>query len=101
MCRNVGVTRADHRQVVDQIAEFREHFADLDAGLAFLLELEWGLHGYALVSGNGAAVVLRKSGFGIPGINVGRGALREDMDDVFGLGGEMRLARGESGHLLD
>ena len=32
---------------------------------------------------------------------MGRGALGENVDKVFGLGGDMRLARGDSGHLLD
>ena len=38
--RDVGPHRADDGHVVDVLAELREHFADFDAGIALLGELE-------------------------------------------------------------
>ena len=41
--------------------------------------------------------ILRQRRFGVPGIHVRRRALGENVDDMFGLGGELRRARGQGG----
>jgi hypothetical protein len=52
------VTRAHDAEIIHDFAEFGENFADLDAGFAFLLELERRRHRHAVRAGDGFAIVL-------------------------------------------
>ena len=90
MRRNIRVHRAHHAQVVHQFAQLRKDFADFNAGLAPGRKLEGGTHGHPVHAWNRLAVQLGQRRFGVPRIHVRGGALGENMDDPFGLGGKRR-----------
>jgi hypothetical protein len=91
--RHVGVHRADDAHVVDAFGGVLEEFADGDAALAVLLELEhareraagWAFRAQ-VVHRQGFARVLFQRGFGIPGVDVRAAAVQEDVDDALGFG---------------
>jgi hypothetical protein len=98
---DIGVHRADDGDLVDARGDMREEFADLDAGLPVFFERERravGGAGFALgleIERERFAVVFVQRRFGVEGVDLGRTAVGENVDDAFGLGGEMRGARRE------
>ncbi len=86
---NVGPHGADDGEVVGMGGGLGKGVADLEAGAAVFLKLEGRAHGDAAV-GESLAVAAGKGGLGVPRVEVRGGALGEDMDDGFGLAGEMR-----------
>ena len=83
--RNVRVTGADDRHVIHVRGEFGKNLAHFDA------RLERRGVAHAVGAGDGLAVVFGERRHGVPGVDVRRRALGEDVDDVFGLGGKMGL----------
>ena len=86
---NVGPHGADDGEVVGMGGGLGKGVADLEAGAAVFLKLEGRAHGDAAV-GESLAVAEGEGGLGVPRVEVRGGALGEDMDDGFGLAGEMR-----------
>ena len=89
--RNVGVHRTDEADVVRAFADVREQLADLDAGLAVLLEREGRAHQRAGLAfgGNRAArqrlsVVLVEHRLRIEAVDLRQAAVHEQKDDTLG-----------------
>lgn len=102
--RSVAEHRADHTDVVGEFRGAREEAADLESALAVFLERKRRLHevadgpairadlGFAAI---GLAVEFRQRGLGVKGVHLAGAAVHEEEDAVLGLGGEVRLFRGE------
>ena len=106
MVGHVGVHRADDADVVDVLGGVREDLADFEPALAVLLRT---------CKGDGKAAPVRRSvrrfagrqrlagilgqrGLGVERIDLARPAIGEDVDDLFGLGRELRLLRARAGY---
>lgn len=87
--------RSDDRHLINVLAEFRENLADLDTALAHLGELERRRQRRAADEVHLLVGVLRHLRLRIPRVEMRRPALCENVDDMLGLGREMRLARRE------
>ena len=86
---DVGPHGADDGEVVGVGGGLRKGVADLQTGAAVFLEFKGRAHGDAPV-GERFSVATREGGLGVPGVDVGRRTLGEDVDDGFGLAGKMR-----------
>lgn len=86
---NVGPHGADDGEVVGMGGGLGKGVADLEAGAAVFLKFEGRAHGDAAI-GESFAIEAGKGGLGVPRVEVRRGTLGEDMNDGFGLAGEMR-----------
>ena len=108
MVGDVGLHGADHRDVVNALADVGKNLADFDPALAVALELEGRPHhraGAALgdqmhAVGKFLAVVFVESRFRIKRIDVGWAAVEEEVNHPLGLAGEMRLLRQQRIDLL-
>ena len=100
MRRQILVKRTDHAHFIGDALELREDFADLEAGLAGLLEFEGSREEDAVHARGGHVSELLHLRLRIESIEVRGRTAGEDMDDVLGLGGERRLAGLQVGHDL-
>ena len=88
---------ADEAEVVDDFGGVGEHLRDVHAALAIFLEFEGGgeegVDVIGLVdfdaAGEGFAGHFVKEGLGIEEIHLAGAAVLDELDDGFGLGGEM------------
>ena len=81
------------------LGELRENLAHFDAAPAVPAELERRRVADAVRARDRLAIILRERRLGIPGINVRRRALRENVNDVLRLRREMRLLRRQRIHV--
>ena len=96
----VGHHRADHAEVVDVLGRPGEDLADLDPALAVLLEPKrrrrarprLALRGQVPL-GQRLALVLLQERLGVEGVDLRRPTVQIDVDDMLGLGGEVRRLR--------
>ena len=93
----LGLHRADDRDVVDALADLRKQLADFDAALAVFLKLERrrkrraGLSlGANIFDGQRFAGVFGQRGFGIERIDMRRPAVEEKVNHPFGFGRKLR-----------
>ncbi len=100
MIGDIGVHGADDADVIDVLSGVMENFADFQARLPVLAELERrgesrsGAPLGAQVAGRERfACVFLKHGFGVEGIHVARSAIGKDVNDVLGFRGEVGLFR--------
>ena len=88
--RDVGVQRAHHGHAVCVLRQVRKNLTELNARSALLGELERRAKRDTVATGDGLAVVLGKRGLWVPSVHVRGRALRENVDDALGFGGEVR-----------
>ena len=88
---------ANDRDVINALGHVRKEFADLNAALAVLPELERGRKGGAgfafrpqILHGQRFAGIFLQSRLGIERIHVRRPAVHKKVDDPLGFGGERR-----------
>ena len=96
--REILVHRADDAHFVGDALKLREDFADFEAGLTGLLELEGRREEYSAISCDRHLSEFLHLRLRIESVEVGGSTTGEDMDDVLRLGGERSLARLEVGH---
>ena len=96
MIGDIGVHGADDAEVVGAGGDVGEDVGDFEAALAVALELVWRPHegaglafGAEVFARHGLAMEAVEFGFGVEGVDLGRAAVGEDVDDVFGFSAEL------------
>ena len=96
MIGDIGVHGADDAEVVGAGGDVREDVGDFETALAVTLEFVGRPHeraglafGAEVFARHGLAVEAVKFRFGVEGVDLGRAAVGEDVDDVFGFAAEL------------
>ncbi len=109
MVGDIGVHGTDDAKVIGAFAHFLEDVRNLQPALAVFFETKGGLHGHAggafgfQFERNFFTVVFGELWFGVEGVDLGRSAVHEEMNDGFGLASVLRFlgrkgADGSGGH---
>ena len=106
MIGNIGMHRADDAKFVGRLGNIWEEFGNFQPAFAVFLELERGSESDAggafcfKFEGDLLSGVLREFGLGVEGVDLGRAAIHEEVDDGFGLAAGLRRAGGEGADRL-